>query len=272
MSPLLHAVAWSAWHFEPSLVAGALVIVAVYVYALVSRPAGEPVSRLRLAAFAAGALTIFLVLVSPLDAAADRLLSMHMLQHVALTTIGPPLVLLGLPPQALRRVVAARPPLGRVYAILAAPVLAATLFIANMWFWHAPPIYDAAIERVPLHVAMHLAFVVTGLVFWLPVIQPLPERARIGEGGRMLYLFAAAFPIGLLALLILASQSVVYDFYDTASPLWGVSPLADQQIAGVIMGSLGHVAGGVALTILFFRFLDREEVAPEAQARAVDAS
>lgn len=242
------------------MIAGALVVGALYVRAIATRPAGEPVDWLRAASFASGALLILFALISPLDSAAERLLSLHMVQHVALTTLGPPLVLLGLPPPALRRFLR-RPLLGRAYALLTLPFLAASLFIASMWLWHAPPVYEAALTRVPFHVAMHLSFIAAGLVFWLAAIQPLPERASIGEGGRMLYLFASVFPMGLLALLILASQTVVYDFYDSESPLWGVSPLADQQIAGVVMGSLGHLATGVALTILFFRVLGRDEAA-----------
>jgi putative membrane protein len=153
------------------------------------------------------------------------------------------------------------------------PVVAGPLFIVNMWFWHIPPIYETALNDLPVHVTMHLCFMVTGLLYWWPVIQPLPELSRVGEGGRLLYLVATAMPMELLALLLLASGMVVYDFYATAPRLWGVSALADQQVAGLIMGALGEAAGFFAITLLFFRFLDREESAePPPTPRSVDAA
>jgi cytochrome c oxidase assembly factor CtaG len=172
-------------------------------------------------------------------------------------------VLLGLPPEAARRLLSLRS-VGRVLDIVTLPLVAGALFILNMWLWHVPPLYEAALNHLGVHIGMHVAFMATGLVFWWPVVQPLAERTRIGEGGRLLYLFVSGFPMGLLALLLVASQSVVYGYYGTGEPLWGVSPLADQQVAGVIMGSLGESASFVAMTLLFFRFLDKDEAQDDA--------
>jgi len=251
-----HAVSWSAWHIEPTVVAGAVVVVGLYIQSLLQARPTPPAWRI--ACFSLGSLAIFLALSSPLDAAADRLLSMHMLQHVVLTTIGPPLVLLGLAPSQLQ--VLLRPGLvNRLARVLTNPVFAAALFIINMWFWHVPSVYDRALTDLPVHVIMHLAFMATGLIFWWPVIQPLPQLSRLGEGARLLYLFVSGFPMGLLALLLIASGSAVYGYYEVAPRLWGISPLIDQQIAGIIMGALGEAAAFIAITFLFFRFLDHEE-------------
>jgi putative membrane protein len=258
LAPLLHtghSFGWGAWHLEPTVIAGALVVLGLYVYRL---PRAGPVAWFRPLAFGFGALAMFLALASPLDAGADRLLSLHMLQHVVLTSIGPPLVLLGLPPGMLQPLLRLRP-LRWLLARLTMPFVAAALFIVNMWFWHAPPVYEAALTNLELHVAMHIAFMATGLLFWWPVVQPLPELGRIGEGARLLYLFVSGFPMGVLALLLLSSGKVVYDYYETAPGLWGISPIADQQVAGVIMGALGELASFLAITFLFFRFLDRDE-------------
>jgi putative membrane protein len=210
---------------------------------------------------------MFLALVSPLDAAAGRLLSMHMLQHVVLTTIGPPLVLLGLPPHMLRPVLQSRS-LSSLVRLITNPLVAGAVFLVNMWFWHVPPVYEEALVNLPVHVVMHLAFMATGLIFWWPVVQPLPELSRLGEGARLLYLFVSGFPMGLLALLLLSSGNVVYAFYEPPPHLWGISPLADQQVAGIIMGALGEAASFVAITFLFFRFLDREEAQAAAPRRS----
>ena len=268
MSLLLHsghAVGWDAWHFEPTVIAGAVIVVGLYLRGLML--AGETPNPLRVASFALGSLAILVALVSPLDAAADWLLSMHMLQHVVLTTIGPPLVLLGLSPAMLR-------PLSesglarRVLGSVTNPMVAGALFIINMWLWHIPPVYEAALTDLNLHVVMHIAFLGTGLLFWWPVVQPMPGLARVGEGARLLYLFVTGFPMGLLALMLVASGSPVYGYYETAPRLWGVSALIDQQIAGVIMGALGEAASFVAITFLFFRFLDRDEAEAQGQAPA----
>jgi len=256
---LLHAfhdVNLGAWHFEPTVIAGTFIVVSFYFYgALTQKDCFVP---WRAALFLLGVTTMFLALVSPLDTAADRLLSMHMLQHVFLTTIGPPLVLLGLPPGILSGVLANR----RILAgarLLFHPVVTATVFIVNMWVWHVPFVYELALEDIWVHVAMHIAFMATGIMFWWPVIQPAPELPRVGDGARLLYLFATGMPMGLLAVMFFASGGVIYDYYERPDPLWGINPMDDQQVAGLIMGALGESASFVAITLLFFRFLDREE-------------
>jgi putative membrane protein len=268
---LLHAfhdVGLGAWHFESTVIAGMFIVVSFYFYGAWIQRCFVP---WRAAVFLAGVTTMFLALVSPLDAAADRLLSMHMLQHVFLTTIGPPLVLLGLPPGLLDPVFRNPRVLGAA-RVLFHPVLTATLFIVNMWFWHVPPVYELALESVWAHVTMHLAFMATGILFWWPVIQPAPMVGRVGEGARLLYLFATGMPMALLAVMFFASGGVIYDYYDRPDPYWGVDPMDDQQIAGLIMGALGEAASFAAITWLFFRYLEREEqAAPVASQRPADA-
>ncbi len=250
-----HDVSWTAWHFEPTVVVGALVVGGLYL--LVALRTASLTWR-KAAFFYAGSLIVFIGLVSPLDAAADRLLSMHMLQHVVLTTVGPPLVLLGLAPAMFQSLLRPGNP-NRIALFLTHPVFAAAALIINMWIWHAPPLYEAALRETPVHATMHIAFIATGLLFWMPVIQPLPQLANLGHGARLLYLFVTGFPMEILALLFIASSTVVYDFYLNAPRLFGLSAIEDQQIAGIIMGAVGQAAAFVAITLLFFRFLDQEE-------------
>ena len=259
MDRLLHAghdVDFAAWHFEPTVVAGAFIALTLYAYGVTKLKGAF--SGWRAASFTAGVAVIFLALVSPLDGASDRLLSIHMLQHVAVTTVGAPLLLLGLSPALLEPVLRSGL-IRRAARNLTHPVFAGTLFIINMWFWHVPPVYDAALDNLAVHITMHLAFIVTGILFWWPVVQPTPATGRHGEGARLLYLFATGMPMGLLSLLFFASSGVIYDHYETVDRLWGLSARDDQQIAGLVMGALGEAAGFAAITILFFRFLDHEE-------------
>jgi cytochrome c oxidase assembly factor CtaG len=258
-----HELDFGAWHLEPTVVAGAFIAVALYAYGVATLRGSF--TGWRAASFTAGVVVVFVALVSPLDTAADRLLSMHMLQHVAVTTIGPPLLLLGLSPALLAPLLRARL-VNCTARALTHPVFAGTLFVVNMWFWHVPPVYGAALDHLWLHVTMHLAFIATGILFWWPVVQPTPATGRHGEGARLLYLLATGMPMGLLALLFFASSGVIYEHYETADRLWGVSARDDQQIAGLVMGALGEAASLAAVTILFFRFLDHEEQAAAAPA------
>ncbi len=256
---LLHTyseVNFRAWYFEPSVISGTFIVVSFYFYgALTQKGCLVP---WRAAIFLLGVASMVFALSSPLDAAADRLLSMHMLQHVFLTTIGPPLVLLGIPRGMLSPVF--RSEFVLKYArLLFNPVVTATLFIVNMWLWHVPPVYEEALTNLSVHITMHVAFMASGILFWWPVVQPAPETGQPGDGARLLYLFATGMPMGLLAVMFFASSGVIYGFYDQTTRLWGLSPMDDQQIAGLVMGALGELAGFVAITWLFFRFLENEE-------------
>jgi cytochrome c oxidase assembly factor CtaG len=148
------------------------------------------------------------------------------------------------------------------------PMVTAPLFIANMWLWHAPQLYEAALTNLQVHALMHMTFIASGLLFWWPVIQPSSLVSRISDGGRLLYLFVTGFPMAMLALLFIASNTVVYPYYVQAVPLWGISPIEDQQIAGLVMGVLGELASFIAISLLFLRFLDRDEQAQEANQAA----
>lgn len=257
-----HEVSLRAWQFEPTVIGGAFIVLGLYMYGVATTPGAADLRRAVL--FSLGALVMFLALVSPLDAAAHRLLSMHMLQHVALTTIGPPLVLLGLPRPLLQRVFNSARSVRALRAV-ANPFVAAALFIVNMWVWHVPFLYQAALDHTAVHALMHVGFMATGLLFWWPAIQPLPHAFDLGTPGRLFYIFVTGFPMAILALLLISAPDVLYGFYETAEPLWGISPLTDQQIAGVIMGSLGEAASFVAFTVLFFKLMSEEEkVAPRS--------
>jgi cytochrome c oxidase assembly factor CtaG len=246
-----------------------MAVLGLYVHRTGRAPAA--VSEWRILSFLSGVAVMFLALASPLDAAAHRSLSMHMLQHVALTTIGPPLVLLGLTPALLAPVLRLSG-IERGLRTLTNPVVSGSAFIVNMWVWHVPPVYGAALEHLPVHIVMHLTFMATGLLFWTVVIRPLPELNQASEGGRLLYLFATGFPMELLALMLLASGTVLYGYYEDGPGLWGMSALTDQQIAGLIMGALGQLAGFVAITWLFFRFLDREEMEAPPRREPLDVA
>jgi cytochrome c oxidase assembly factor CtaG len=248
-----HPVTWTAWHFDLDFIALMLVVFGLYLWCL-SRAGHTEWWRPLL--FMTGIAIVVLALTSPLDAAAGWLLSLHMLQHITLTTVAPPLILLGLPAGGLRSLLGEGSRTLRILRRLSTPFVAGSIFILNMWLWHVPPMYEAALQHQMVHETMHAAFLATGLLFWWPVIAPLPEISTAGGGARLLYLFVTGFPMGVLALLLLSSQTVLYDSYETLpSRLWGIDALSDQQVAGVVMGSVGEIASFVAFSLLFVRFL-----------------
>jgi putative membrane protein len=240
----VHAYTWSL-HAE----AVALVPLLAAGYALVLRR--HPAPGWRIACFLAGAALILAVFVTPLEnLALHYLLTAHLLQNVALAEWAPALVVLGVPPAAAAAA-------DRVAAVraLTHPLVALPLWLLTYYAWHLPAAYDAALRRPEslLHLE-HLCYFVTGVLVWWPV---LTNRLAPGAAAAYLFLaFALASPLGLLLALI---PNAVYDFYLPAPRVWGLSPLADQQLAGMTMAAEEAVVFSAAFAFYFVRFMRREE-------------
>ena len=232
--------AWS-WNPEALFVIPTLTI--AYVLAL-RRVAAPP---WRIACFAAAIVLLLVVTITPLETIAlNYLLSIHLLQNVVLAEWAPALLVLGIPPA-----LAARLP-----RVLPVPVL--LLWVVNYGVWHLPWLYDAALRHP--HTLLHLEHALyfgTGVLLWWPVVH-----GRHPPGFKAGYLFAAfalASPIGLLLALI---PEPVYEFYVNApKELWGLSPLADQQIAGVTMSLEQAFVFFAAFALFFARFLREQDAA-----------
>jgi cytochrome c oxidase assembly factor CtaG len=160
----------TAWNWYPSVVVGCIGLLAVYL------AAARPLSAAHTSCYAAGVLVILLALVSPIDPLSDNyLFSVHMIQHLLLDLIAPPLLLLGIPASLARRLLA-HPRIARLERGLSRPAVAWTLGIGTLWVWHLPVLYNAALANENIHIAEHLCFMVTGTIFFWPVLCPLPER------------------------------------------------------------------------------------------------
>jgi len=210
-------------------------------------------SRGQIVAFAAGQLLILAAFVSPLQTLAlHYLLSAHLLQNVVLAEWAPLLIVAGIPPGIAASI--SRLP---GVAFLTHPAVALPLWLLSYTVWHVPDVYDAALRRPEtlLHLE-HASYFATGLLLWWPVVHRSPRS--LSFGARAAYLFAAfalASPIGLMLALI---PDAVYDFYVEAPRIWGLSPLADQQIAGVTMAAEQAIVF-FALFAYFFRlFMEGE--------------
>ena len=213
----------------------------------------------RVVCFAVAMLLLLAVGVTPLhEISVHYLLWIHLLQNVVLAEWAPLLLVLSLTPAMA--VWLSRP---RAMRALTHPLVALPLWIANYAFWHVPALYDAAVhhEHTLLHLE-HLTYLVTGILFWWPVVQDVPRR--LGTGVRALYVFGAfvlAAPIGLVLALV---QNPIYPAYEHAPMrLWGLSALADQQLGGVTMAAEQAIVFFAFFVVFFLRFLEEQEHAPE---------
>ena len=248
-APAPHDV-WTSWTFAPVVMLALVVGVWAYgrgVRALWRRSAsGRGVARWRVACFAAGLLTVALALLSPIDAVGSALFAVHMIQHMLLVVVAAPLLVLGdsgtatlwaLPIRSRRRVGLwwrhART-LKRAWRTLRLPLVAFILHVGALWLWHLPSLYDAAIRREGLHVVEHASFFLTALLFWYPIADP-HRSGRLGIGVATLYLFAAGLQCTMLGALMAFARHPWYFAHYGTTAAWGLSPLEDQQLAGLIM-------------------------------------
>jgi putative membrane protein len=248
----------SLWAWEPSVVAGCAGLAVGYAAALRFRIPGAAVW------YAAGVALLLLSLVSPIDVLGDTyLFSAHMLQHLLLLLIIPPLLILGLP-QALVERALRRPGLAAAERVLNRPLAAWIMALGTLWVWHLPLLYDAALADERLHVFEHLCFLVTATIFWWPLLHPIPER-RMATGAALVYLVAATFASDVLGIIITFAPVGFYPPYTHPAGLrsvlslirddWGISAADDQQIAGVLMwmgGSVPYAAAALAVLARWF--------------------
>lgn len=271
----------SMWSFNPSVWLG--VGLAAWCYArgvrILSRRGRlwHALAPWHIGAFTLGLVAIVVALESPLDTLSGRLFALHMTQHVLLLMAAPPLLLLGKPipvllvgaPHGLVRRIArahARTPwLHRLTRRLTAPLVAWPLYVIDIWVWHTPALYQAALEHEGVHLLEHLCFLVTGILFWWVIVEPLLGAPRQHHGVRLVYAWAAVLPNTALGALFAFGSTLWYPFYAAQPRLWGISPLHDQQLGGIIMWLPGDMMYIAAAALLFFAMLARDERAGPAE-------
>lgn len=254
MTPVA-AAALQSWTLRPWLFGALLLTGAVYLrgWLRVRRQMPERFPAWRLAAFQGGLAVVVVATASPLDAFGGLLLQVHMIQHLLLTMVAPPLVWLGWPatpllrglPPAVRRdglgPFLASSGLGRLAGIIAHPVVCWTSFVVAMWLWHVPALYQLALRSPPWHQVEHASFLVTALLFWWPVVQPRPSRPHWPRWTMIPYLLLADVQNTVFSAWLTFAERVVYPAYAAAPRLGGLTALDDQVAAGVIMWVPGSV-------------------------------
>lgn len=264
------------WNLAPSILIGAALVVGLYLYALGPYRRrfypGVPIKRGQAVAFLLGVLIMLLALISPVDELGDDyLFSVHMLQHLCLATFGPPLLLVGTPAWMLERLLDRRV----IFLLLKGLTWALVAFIlynADFLTWHIPSLYDASLESETIHIFEHLTFIAFGILSWWPILSPSPRLPRLALGGQILYIFLMGMPAVLLGAG-LTFASPLYAPYLSNPIVWGISHTVDQQLGGLIMWVPVNLFYIVIMSMLFLRWMQRQEarqIEAERQGNAID--
>jgi putative membrane protein len=191
-----------------------------------------------------------------------------MVQHLVLTIVGPPLLLLGTPDWFIKPILR-NPILFRIAKALTYPAVAFLLYNVDFWLWHASLLYDATLENEYIHIFEHITFIVFGVIYWWPVFSPVEEGLpRLSLGGQVLYLFLSGMPTVALGAGLTFLQPL-YAPYLSAPRVWGISPATDQQLGGLIMWIPGSFIYIGIMSTLFIRWMQQQEakqIAEEASS------
>ena len=272
---LLHPaarIALTDFTVHPSTVIGLVGLGALYHWRARHRPAGSvgpsPTTGQRASFFTALAL-IFLSLNGWLHDLSDGyLFSAHMVQHLVLTLVAPPLLVLGTPGWMLRPALR-WPVVGSLARWVTTPARCFAIFNVVLVVWHLPPVYDLAMRYHSVHIVQHLCFMTAAVLMWWPVLSPLPELPRLSYPGQMLYLFLMTIPMSIVAVCIGYADNLLYPFYASAPRLWGITPMQDQMLGALIMWIPGGLFFFAIISVVFFRWQQRDgdETRAGAQAR-----
>jgi putative membrane protein len=217
-------------------------------------PHPEPISIPRRLAFAAALASVFLSLNGPLHDLSDTFLfSAHMVQHLVLTLVFPPLLLAGLDDAMLAPLVRMRV-VGPLLRTLTQPLWCFVVFNVVLAAWHLPPLYNTAMRHHSVHILQHLMFMGASVLMWWPIASPSRALPRLPHAGQMLYCFLMTVPMSLVSVYIVYATSALYPAYAAAPRIAGLSPLEDQRLGGLIMWIPGGLFFLVLMTVIFFRW------------------
>ena len=250
-----------SWPFDPTVYAGLIALFLGHAWLASRADDAQPKHTLY---FGLGLISLWVALETPIDTISDHYLdSVHMLQHVLLGFVAPPLMLLGLSPK-MAGLLSRVPFVRAITEPIPAQVAAAGVMIA----WHLPPLYDATLRSESLHVVEHLMFIGAGVALYWPMLEATSAQARwqMSPGIKLLYMLAATLPQDGVALVLLFSRVPFYDFYVQVPRLVpSLTPLIDQTLAGATLMVLGKATMAVAALAVFFRWFGGEHLADRAR-------
>jgi putative membrane protein len=259
--------------FAPLELLPLMVVAALYARrATTLADRGRPVPIWRQLCFAMGLLTIAVALVSPIAHIAEELVIAHMVEHLLLGDVATLLLVLGLTGPLLQPILAIR--VFDRLRILAHPLVALPLWALNFYLWHVPALYDAAYGGAPAHLLEHTSFIFFGCLMWMPVFGPLPKPSWFTAPWKVGYVIVVRFSGAILGNVLMWSGSVLYPVYAAGERYWGISPIADQSTAGVVMMVEGTFLGLGLIAWFFFEAsregIEKQRLLDLALARGVE--
>jgi cytochrome c oxidase assembly factor CtaG len=260
----------TSWTWDPAQLL--LIAAAAYLYyrrtaTLAAR--GQPVDAWRRRLFALGLFLAFMAVASPIHEFGERqFFFVHMLQHILLGDLAPLCMVAGLTGPILRPVLAID--LFQRLRFLAHPLVAFPIWAVNLVLWHIPAAYQGALHHFWLHAIQHILFFTCGCLMWAPVLEVLPGPVWFGTGMKLAYIVAVRIVETILGNVFVWSGGVFYHYYDHPVERWGISPHADQGIAGGLMMIEGSIVTLAALAWLFLRLGRESELHQQLLEQGVD--
>lgn len=256
---------WATWDLHASVVLGCLILGLGYLW--LTGPLrrrlslGPPPTRWQKAAFAASLATLMVALNGPIHHLSDYyLFTAHMVQHLLITQVFPPLLLLGLPGWLVTFLLRPRWLRAPAY-VLTRPLVAYVLYNGMMVLWHIPSMYDWAMRDHDMHVVEHLGFMATAVIAWWPVTGASEVLPRPSYPMQVLYLFLLTVAMKITGAVIALQNDLIYTFYAAAPRVFPISPTGDQRFGGLIMWVIGDSALWLAMGVVFWRWARRDKTA-----------
>lgn len=286
---LLHTSArlsWTSFTVHPSTAIGIVGLAALYEYVArrgangadaptlpasasgngAQYPFTPPTTGQRLAYYIALAV-MFISLNGWLHDLSDSyLFSAHMVQHLLLAFVVAPLMIMGTPGSLLRPALSV-PGVRPLARWLTKPAHCFAIFTVIVAGWHLPPLYNYALAHHPVHIIQHLMFLVASVLMWWPVLSPLPELPRLSYPLQMLYLFLLSIPMAIISVYLAYADGVLYPAYASAPRVWGITPMTDQLLGGLIMWIPGGLFTYAIISVVFFKWQQRDGVESRAGAQ-----
>jgi cytochrome c oxidase assembly factor CtaG len=259
----------SPWTLEPLQVVPTIAVAVLYVVRSRTLAAhGRPVPAWRRTMFWIGIALVVLALNSPIDALGEEhFFFLHMTQHVILGDLAPLCFVLGITGQLLRPVLALRP-VERL-RVLSHPFVALPVWAIDLYVWHIPTLYDAALHHDSIHALEHFCFFTAGCLMWEPVLETLPAPVWFGTGMKLGYIAVVRLIETILGNVFIWSSSAFYGVYRHA-PEWGITPVHDQNLGGVVMMAEGSIVTLAVLVWLFLRLAAEGELRQSLLEQGLD--
>ncbi len=256
---------WFRGEMHADVVIGVVLLAGAYTWATVASRRPAPLASPL--AFFAGCGTLLAALNGPLHDLSDYyLFSAHMVQHLILTLVVPPLWLAGTPGWMLDALVGRAASLRGLVPVLqrlTRPLVAFAVFGVALVVWHLPGPYNAALETHAWHVVEHLVLLAAGVLGWWPILSHSARLPALPYAGQLLYLFVFGIPMTVVAAMVTGAEDVLYPFYAAAPRLFDLTPLEDQRLGGLIMWVPAGIIPVVAFTVVFFRWAAAEREADD---------